>query len=77
MSKISLGILTVVMCPIAKGSVGRSDCELAAIEFVSGSIPIFCCFVYNLVKYWEDIVSELHFSNGGGSTNCKACDALF
>ncbi len=81
MSEVSLGRLAVVMCTMADGSVGRSNSELAAVKFVSGSIPVFCSFVYNLVESWEDIVSELHFGDGsgstGGCTDCKACNALF
>ena len=62
------------------GTVRRPNGKLATIELVTRPVAELGCLVDNLIKGRENVVSELHLSDGGSSSrrssNCKTSDTL-
>ena len=80
MGEVRLWTLRVVESTVADGAVGGPDRQLTAIKLVTRAIAELGGFVDNLIEGWEDIVSELHFSDRcSTSASCadsEAGDAL-
>jgi len=70
----------VIVSSVTDSSARRSNCELATVKLISGTISVFCRFVDNLIKSWENVVSKLNLCNStgtsDGSSDTKAGDTL-
>lgn len=53
-------------------AVGRSENELAAIKFVTRTISVLGSLVDNLIESRENVISELHLSDGSCAGGCEA-----
>lgn len=81
MCEVSFGRLRVVAGTVTDSTARRSHHKVPAVEFVSRSVPVFSCFICQLIESREDIICELHFSNHICSclshSNCESSDSLF
>jgi hypothetical protein len=79
-SEVGLRRLRVVVSSVADGTAWRPNSQFSAVKLIARSISIFSRFVHDLIEGWEDVISELHLSNGGRTcsrhANSEASDTL-
>jgi hypothetical protein len=78
--EVSFRGLTVVVSAVTYSTAGGSNCELSALKLITGSVSELSGFINDLIESREDIISELHLSDGGcasaSSTDREASDTL-
>lgn len=67
MGEVGFRRLRVVMCSMPYCSTRRSYRQLSSVELISRPVSVLRRLIDELVKRRENVIGELHFSDGGGS----------